>query len=182
VAFGGCPPEVSTIGVTSSAPAIETAAVESARQAGLRYVSDRRPGISRRRRGRGFEYRAPDGSTITDSATLERPAALAIPPAWSDVWICPSAGGRLQATGRDARGRKQYRYHTRWRQVRDETKYHRTLVFGPALPGIRGAISTHLGRTTMSQQRALTAVVRLLDGTTIASATMSTRARTARSD
>jgi DNA topoisomerase I len=140
---------------------------ESARQAGLRYVTDARPGITRRRRGRGFQYRSADGSTITDRSTLERLAALAIPPAWTDVWICPTAGGHLQATGRDARGRKQYRYHPRWRQVRDETKYHHTVAFGRALPHIRRSVSTHLKRTTMSRERVLAAIVRLLDETTI---------------
>jgi DNA topoisomerase-1 len=140
---------------------------DSAKLAGLRYVSDRRPGIRRRRRGAGFQYTAPDGSTVSDRGELERIRALAIPPAWTEVWICCSAKGHLQATGRDARGRKQYRYHPRWREVRDQTKYHRTLAFGRALPHIRREISKHLTRTTLSRERVLAAVVRLLDETTI---------------
>ncbi|HET7428257.1 MAG TPA: hypothetical protein VFJ66_02310 [Gaiellales bacterium] len=140
---------------------------ESAKAAGLRYVSDRRPGIRRRKRGKGFQYIAPDGSTVRDEETLERIRTLAIPPAWTEVWICRSANGHLQATGRDARGRKQYRYHPRWREVRDETKYHRMLAFGEALPRIRREVTKHLSRTTLSRERVLAAVVRLLDETTI---------------
>ena len=140
---------------------------ESAKAAGLRYVSDRRPGIRRRKRGKGFQYIAPDGSTVRDEETLERIRTLAIPPAWTDVWISGSANGHLQATGRDARGRKKYRYHPRWRQVRDETKYHRMLAFGEALPRIRREVTKHLSRTTLSRERVLAAVVRLLDETTI---------------
>src|SRR3954447_16208394 len=96
------------------------APVESAQAAGLRYVSDATPGIRRRRSGKGFSYVGPDGRTIRDKATLARIRNLAIPPAYRDVWICPTVNGHLQATGRDARGRKQYRYHSRWREVRDE--------------------------------------------------------------
>ena len=140
---------------------------ESAKAAGLRYVSDRRPGITRRKRGKGFQYTAPDGSAVRDRDTLERIKTLAIPPAWTEVWICTSANGHLQATGRDARGRKQYRYHPRWREVRDETKYHRMLAFGEALPRIRREVTKHLSRTTLSRERVLAAVVRLLDETTI---------------
>ena len=140
---------------------------ESAKAAGLRYVSDRRPGIQRRKRGKGFQYTGPDGATIVDREQLERIRALAIPPAWTDVWISTSANGHVQATGRDARGRKQYRYHPRWREVRDETKYYRMLAFGRALPQIRREISKHLTRTTLSRERVLAAVVRLLDETTI---------------
>ena len=140
---------------------------ESAKAAGLRYVSDRRPGIRRRRRGKGFQYLAPDGSTVHDRETLDRIRGLAVPPAWTEVWICTAANGHLQATGRDARGRKQYRYHPRWREVRDETKYHRMLAFGEALPRIRREVSKHLARTTLSRERVLAAVVRLLDETTI---------------
>ncbi|HSS54389.1 MAG TPA: hypothetical protein VLK79_07055, partial [Gaiellales bacterium] len=103
---------------------IEDAPQSSARAAGLRYVSDREPGFARRRRGKGFQYVDADGGSLS-SEQVERIEALAIPPAWTDVWICRSANGHLQATGRDARGRKQYRYHPRWTEVRDETKYHR---------------------------------------------------------
>ena len=115
---------------------IEDAPQSSARAAGLRYVSDREPGFARRRRGKGFQYIDAEGGSLS-SEQVERIEALAIPPAWTDVWICRSANGHLQATGRDARGRKQYRYHPRWREVRDETKYDRLLAFAKALPRIR---------------------------------------------
>ena len=123
----------------------EDAPESSARAAGLRYVSDREPGFARRRRGRGFQYIDADGGPLS-SEQVERIEELAIPPAWTDVWICRSANGHLQATGRDARGRKQYRYHPRWREVRDETKYHRLLAFGTALPRIRRRVEQDLSR------------------------------------
>src|SRR5262245_14370996 len=96
--------------------------VESAEQAGLRYVSDSQPGIRRKRSGRGFSYTLPDGSPVREAATLRRIKRLVIPPAWTDVWICTSANGHIQVTARDARGRKQYRYHERWTMVRDAAK------------------------------------------------------------
>jgi DNA topoisomerase I len=139
----------------------------AARQAGLRYTSDERPGISRRRRGRGFQYVGPDSSTITDARERARIAALAIPPAWTDVWICPHPNGHLQATGRDARGRKQYRYHPRWREVRDEAKYDRLIDFAAALPRIRRRVDRDLRSPALSKQRVVAAVVRLLDETGI---------------
>ena len=139
----------------------------SARAAGLRYVSDERPGISRRRRGRGFQYLDPDGATITDRDERERIGALAIPPAWTDVWICPSRNGHIQATGRDGRGRKQYRYHPRWRAVRDETKYDRLAAFARALPRIRRRVDRDLRRHALSRERVVASVVRLLDTTTV---------------
>jgi DNA topoisomerase-1 len=105
-------------------------------------VSDEEPGISRRRRGRGFQYIGPTGATITKKAERSRIDALAIPPAWTDVWICPSPNGHIQATGRDARGRKQYRYHPKWREVRDATKYHRMAAFAEALPRIRRRVDS----------------------------------------
>src|SRR6266404_2693601 len=110
---------------------------ESAQAAGLRYVSDASPGIRRRRSGRRFGYVGPDGRAVRDKATLARIRSLAIPPAYTDVWICPMANGHLQATGRDARSRKQYRYHPKWREVRDETKFGRMLAFSEALPRLR---------------------------------------------
>ena len=113
--------------------------VSSAAAAGLRYVADAGPGIRRRRAGRGWAYRQPDGSPVRDAATLRRIKPLAIPPAWTDVWICPDPRGHLQATGRDARGRKQYRYHPRWREVRDAVKFDRMVAFAEALPTIRSA-------------------------------------------
>src|SRR5437879_131295 len=114
--------------------------VESAREAGLRYVGDDLPGIRRIRSGNGVRYLRPNNHPLRDGAELRRIRALVIPPAWTDVWICPLASGHLQATGRDARGRKQYRYHPRWRKVRDETKYDRMIAFGQALPRIRKRI------------------------------------------
>src|ERR1700730_18446137 len=117
-----------------------TEPLEAARAAALRYVSDDTPGITRRRAGTGFVYAGIDGSRIRDRETLARIRALAVPPAWKDVWICPVAYGHLQATGRDARSRKQYRYHARWREVRDETKYGRMVPFGKALPRIRSGV------------------------------------------
>src|SRR5205085_12012521 len=100
---------------------------DAARFAGLRYVSDDRPGIRRRRSGRGFSYSSPTGERITDPEQLRWIRSLAVPPAWTDVWISPTRNGHILATGRDARGRKQYRYHPRWREVRDESKYTRLI-------------------------------------------------------
>src|SRR6201993_5277452 len=111
--------------------------VQSAKDAGLRYVTDAQPGILRKRRGRGFRYIGPDGKPVRDPEVLARIKSLVIPPAWTDVWICTNPRGHLQVTGRDAKGRKQSRYHPRWREVRDETKYERMLIFGLALPVIR---------------------------------------------
>jgi DNA topoisomerase-1 len=140
----------------------------AAAAAGLRYVSDAEPGIHRRRRGRGFQYLEPDGATVRDRGQLARIRALAIPPAWTGVWICRTSRGHLQATGRDARGRKQYRYHAAWRRVRDETKYHRMVEFGRALPRIRRAVDRDLRRRrALSRDRVVAAIVRLLDTTNI---------------
>ncbi|CAN5682741.1 hypothetical protein BH23CHL4_BH23CHL4_23570 [soil metagenome] len=109
----------------------------TAESAGLRYVTDAGPGITRIKSGKGFRYVDTNGEPLRDKTTLERIKAIVIPPAWTDVWISPSPNGHLQATGRDDRGRKQYRYHTRWRVTRDENKFDRLLEFGRALPGIR---------------------------------------------
>jgi DNA topoisomerase-1 len=141
--------------------------VDSARQAGLRYVSDTAPGIRRKRRGGKFNYFAPDGSRITDAEELARIRSLAIPPAWTDVWICANARGHLQATGRDARGRKQYRYHPKWRAVRDETKYERMVAFGEQLPKIREQTGHDLALRGLPRRKVLAAVVRLLETTLI---------------
>jgi DNA topoisomerase-1 len=141
--------------------------VEAARAAGLRYVVDTAPGIRRRRAGRAFAYLDRDGRPIRDAETLGRIRSLAIPPAWSDVWICPSPRGHIQATGRDARGRKQYRYHPKWRQTRDETKYERMLAFGQALPSIRTRIEQDLARPGLPREKVLAAVVKLLEATLI---------------
>jgi DNA topoisomerase-1 len=140
---------------------------EAARSAALRYVSDERPGIRRRRSGRGFSYVGPDGLPVRDRATLARIRALAVPPAWTDVWISPLPDGHLQATGRDARRRKQYRYHARWRTVRDETKYGRMLLFGSTLPRIRARVKDDLALPGLPRNKLLAMIVRLLETTFI---------------
>jgi DNA topoisomerase-1 len=139
----------------------------SAEAAGLRYVQDERPGIRRRRAGASFRYVDAGGAPIADEATLRRIRSLAIPPAWQDVWICPREDGHLQATGRDARGRKQYRYHPRWREVRDETKYGRMIAFARALPAIRRRVGRDLARPGLPREKVLAALVRLLETTYI---------------
>jgi DNA topoisomerase I len=136
-----------------------------ARSAGLRYVSDTMPGIRRVRSGHGFRYIGPDGQTIRDPAQLERIKALGIPPAWTRVWICPFPNGHIQAIGYDAKGRKQYRYHTRWREVRDETKYGRMVAFGEALSTIRERIAHDLVLPGLPREKVLATVVALLDMT-----------------
>ena len=139
----------------------------AAREAGLRYVSDRAPGIRRRRAGRYFSYIGPDGTAIRDPEVLQRIKSLAIPPAWTDVWICPTPRGHIQAVGRDAKGRKQYRYHPRWREVRDEAKYGRMIEFGHALPTIRDRTDADLRRPGLPREKVLAAVVQLLEKTLI---------------
>lgn len=139
----------------------------SAESAGLRYVSCDAPGIRRVRAGRGFAYRDADGKLVRDRGVLARIRALALPPAWRDVWICARADGHLQAVGRDARGRKQYRYHARWREVRDETKYNRMLRFGELLPKVRAEVERHLGLSGLPREKVLATVVRLLETTLI---------------
>ncbi|MCW2905176.1 MAG: topoisomerase [Streptosporangiaceae bacterium] len=134
--------------------------------AGLRYVSDHDPGIVRRKSGAGFNYRRPNGGPI-DEPTLDRIRKLVIPPAWTDVWICPDPRGHIQATGRDQRGRKQYRYHDRWRQVRDENKYHRLIAFGRALPRLRARVEQDLAKHGLHRDKVLAAVVRLMELTLI---------------
>jgi DNA topoisomerase-1 len=140
---------------------------QHARTAGLRYADAGRPGITRRRSGKGFSYRTPDGHTVTDPDELRRIRHLAIPPAWTDVWISPSANDHVQATGRDARGRKQYRYHERWHEVRDETKYARMIDFGAALPKIRARTDADLRSPGLTRERVVAAIVRLLESTHI---------------
>jgi DNA topoisomerase I len=139
----------------------------AARAASLRYVSDAMPGITRRRAGTGFAYRDPAGHLIRDRTVLRRIKALAVPPAWTDVWICPYANGHIQAVGRDARHRKQYRYHARWRSVRDEAKYGRMLLFSDVLPRIRGRVEADLAGSGLSRARVLAAIVRLLETTLV---------------
>jgi DNA topoisomerase-1 len=133
----------------------------------LVYVSDTDPGISRRRAGRAFSYRDPDGRVVRDAAVLARIRSLVIPPAYTQVWICAQAHGHLQATGLDKRGRKQYRYHPRWRQVRDETKFARLAAFGRALPALRARCDRDLADTGLSRRKVLAAIVRLLETTLV---------------
>jgi DNA topoisomerase-1 len=144
-----------------------SASLESAAMAGLRYVTDDGPAISRQRTDDGFEYFDPKGKRITDAETLARIRGLAIPPAWEQVWICPDPRGHIQATGRDARGRKQYRYHARWREVRDEAKYERLTAFGRALPRIRERVDHDLRLHGMPREKVLATVVKLLEETSI---------------
>jgi DNA topoisomerase I len=139
------------------------APIDAARSAGLRYVTDTGPGISRRQRGRGFSYTDPERKRLVDTETIARIKALAIPPAWTDVWICPHPLGHIQATGRDARGRKQYRYHPQWRAIRDETKYGGIVSFGEALPRVRRRTGRHLAMLGLPREKVLAAVVRILD-------------------
>ena len=139
----------------------------AATAAQLRYVSDERPGLRRVRRGKSFRYLGPDGETVRDSGTLQRIRAIAIPPAWTDVWICPISNGHIQAIGRDARGRKQYRYHVRWREVRDATKYAKLFDFGRALPAIRERVEHDLERPGLPREKVLATVIRLLETTLI---------------
>jgi DNA topoisomerase-1 len=134
---------------------------------GLRHSTDRRPGITRRRSGRGFSYRDADGNVVRDRETLARIRSLAIPPAWTDVWICPYSNGHLQATGRDAKGRKQYRYHPRFRRGRDAAKFERLVAFANALPAIRSRVDEDLARPGLPKEKVLAAVVRLLELTLI---------------
>jgi DNA topoisomerase-1 len=140
---------------------------ESAKAAGLRYVTDDEPGIRRRKSGKGFSFLDPQGKTIKDPKVVERIKKLAIPPAWTDVWICPRANGHLQATGRDVRGRKQYRYHADWRSVRDETKFGRMIAFGEALPRIRERVDQDLSLRGLPREKVVAAVVKLLETTLI---------------
>ena len=133
----------------------------------LRHVSDTRPGLQRARHGRAFRYLGADGRPVQDLPTLRRIRTLAIPPAWTEVWICPSANGHIQAVGRDARGRKQYRYQSRWRLVRDEAKYDRVIAFGRALPTIRERVERDLALPGLPREKVLAGVVRLLETTLI---------------
>jgi DNA topoisomerase-1 len=130
-------------------------------------VSDEQPGIRRQRRGKGFTYVGRDGRAVRDAATLARIRKLAIPPAYTEVWICSDPRGHLQATGRDARGRKQYRYHERWRSVRDETKFERMIAFSEALPGIRERVERDLRRSGLPRGKVLATIVQLLECTAI---------------
>ena len=146
---------------------IVTDAEEAAEEAGLRYVSDDQPGYMRKPKGDDFEYFDTKGNRIADETRLLRIRRLAIPPAYTDVWICPTPNGHLQATGRDARGRKQYRYHERWREKRDETKYDRMLIFGAALPKIRKRVEADLSLPGLPRNKVLATIVSVMERTFI---------------
>lgn len=139
----------------------------AAREAGLRYVSDEMPGLQRRRAGKGFSYRDADGAAVRDAATLARIRALAIPPAYTDVWICALPNGHLQATGRDARGRKQYRYHADWARVRGDGKFDRIIAFGTALPVLRRRLRRDLKLAGFPRDKVLAIVIALLAQTLV---------------
>lgn len=139
----------------------------AARAARLHYVHDRRPGIRREKEGDGWAFFKPDGSRVVDEDEVARIRKLAIPPAYTDVWICPDPKGHLQAVGRDARGRKQYRYHPRWREIRDEAKYDRMLVFGRVLPAVRTQVERDLALHGLPKRKVVAAIVALLEKTTM---------------
>jgi DNA topoisomerase-1 len=152
-------------GVTVQTPVSDP--VESAKSAGLRYVSDKAPGVTRKRKGKGFAYVDTNGKRMRDPDTLLRIRELAIPPAWEQVWVCPDPRGHIQAVGRDQRGRKQYRYHARWHETRDETKYEKMIAFVHALPRIRARVARDIARPGLSREKVLATVVRLLETTLI---------------
>src|SRR5437867_10125353 len=148
-------------------PDVAADSAAAAGEAGLQYVNDERSGYSRRAKGKNFEYLDTEGKTIRDEQRLYRLKRLAIPPAWTNVWICPSPNGHVQAIGRDARGRKQYRYHERWREVRDENKFDRLAQFAKALPDIRRRVAQDLKLPALPRQKVLGTIVRLLERTFI---------------
>jgi DNA topoisomerase-1 len=150
---------------SGAAPAVALA--DAAEEAGLRYVNDDRPGYRRRAKGKKLEYLDTDGKPIRNEQRLLRIKRLAIPPAWKDVWICPAPNGHIQATGRDARGRKQYRYHDRWREVRDENKFERLADFAKALPTIRRRVAKDLKLPGLPREKVLATIVQLLERTFI---------------
>jgi DNA topoisomerase-1 len=141
--------------------------VESARVSGLRYVSDSQPGIRRKKIGSGFSYVGLDGKVLRETKTLLRIRSLVIPPAWSDVWISPCENGHIQVTGRDAKGRKQSRYHPHWREVRDETKYQRMILFADALPAIRASVLRDVALPGLPREKVLATIVSLMEATLI---------------
>lgn len=139
----------------------------TAEDAGLKFVSDTQPGISRTKPAKLFRYTGPDGRVVRDHATLARISSLAVPPAWTDVWICPRADGHIQATGRDARGRKQYRYHADWHRIRDEAKFDRLVAFGRLLPKIRRTIARDMSHAGFGRRKVLATITHLLETTLI---------------
>jgi Topoisomerase IB len=151
--------------MNSAMEAVETLKdpVKSAEAVGLRYVTDATPGIARERSGKGFRFKDSKGRVVADETTLKRIRSLVIPPAWKDVWICSDPNGHLQATGRDERGRKQFRYHSRWREIRDETKYARMVLFAKALPSMRQRVERDLSLPGLPREKVLATIVRLLE-------------------
>src|SRR5689334_3393151 len=141
--------------------------IASAKAGGLRYVTDDNPGFRRKRSGKLFRYFDTSGKELREAGHLSRIKALAIPPAWEDVWICPIANGHLQATGRDARGRKQHRYHPRWREVRDDAKYNRLIAFAKLLPKIRKRVARDMKQPGLSRDKVLAGIVKLLEASLI---------------
>jgi len=141
--------------------------IQAAKTAGLRYVSEQTEGICRHRRGKGFFYADSSGKKVRDAETLNRIKSLVIPPAWKDVWICPDPRGHIQAIGRDQRGRKQYRYHARWREARDETKYEHMLDFGKSLPKIRRRVRRDMRQPGLPREKVIAIVIKLLESTLI---------------
>ncbi|HEU4824976.1 MAG TPA: DNA topoisomerase IB [Dongiaceae bacterium] len=148
-------------------PSLPPPTAGDAQKAGLEYVNDGEPGFRRRRRGKGFAYLDSNGNILRDPYAVARIRSLAIPPAWADVWICASGNGHLQATGRDARGRKQYRYHPDFTAIRDSAKYERLIAFAKALPAMRDAIATHMGLPGLPREKVLATIAHLLDITLI---------------
>src|SRR6266542_6605319 len=141
---------------------VNHAHIEAAKEAGLVYVNDESPGMTRVRKGKGFVYKDQKRKIINEFEALVRIRHLAIPPAWTAVWICPSSRGHIQAVGRDARGRKQYRYHEKWRQTRDEAKYEKMIEFAKALPGIRRKTAEDLRRPGLPKRKVLAAIVQIM--------------------
>lgn len=144
-----------------------SASIEAAERADLLYVNDAEPGYRRRRAGKGFFYLDPAGRRLGDEGELARIGALAVPPAWTEVWICPDPAGHIQATGRDERGRKQYRYHPAWTAHRDEAKFSSLVAFARALPKLRARVDADLRKRGLPRERVVASVVRLLDNTLI---------------
>jgi DNA topoisomerase-1 len=151
----------------------------AAKAVGLRYASDEQPGLRRKGVGKGFRYLDPAGKPVKDAKTLKRIRALAVPPAWTEVWICPFAEGHIQATGRDVKGRKQYRYHADFRAVREDGKYEHMLDFAAALPRIRETVARHMARRDLSRECVLATVVHLLETTLIRARPGGSRSTTA---
>ncbi|HEU4985604.1 MAG TPA: DNA topoisomerase IB [Rhizobiaceae bacterium] len=147
--------------------ALAKTAPDTAQSAGLIYVSDEEPGIRRKKAGKGFTYKTSDGKTVKDKAVLMRIRSLAIPPAWTDVWICAKANGHIQATGRDARGRKQYKYHPKFREIREEAKFEHLMEFARLLPKIRAKVSEHMSLRGLPREKVLATTVHLLEATLI---------------